>query len=79
MADPSRPPFDAVGDLYLAGAPIMGTYQGVRAGHGMNNALLRALFADLDAWEMVETSADGIETVVQDWKQLEAAPIAAIA
>jgi hypothetical protein len=37
------------------------------------------LFADLDAWEMVETSADGIETVVQDWKQLEAAPIAAIA
>ena len=70
---------DAVGDLYLAGAPIMGTYQGVRAGHGMNNALLRALFADLDAWEMVETSADGIETVVQDWKQLEAAPIAAIA
>ena len=70
---------DAVGDLYLAGAPIMGTYQGVRAGHGMNNALLRALFADLDAWEIVETSPDGIETVVQDWKQLEAAPIAAIA
>ena len=31
---------DAVGDLYLAGAPIVGSYQGVRAGHGLNNALL---------------------------------------
>ena len=70
---------DAVGDLYLAGAPIMGSYQGIRAGHGMNNALLRALFADLDAWEMVETSTDGLEVVVPDWNTLEAAPIAAIA
>ena len=44
---------DAVGDLYLAGAPILGAYAGVRPGHAMNNQLLRALFADQDAWEMV--------------------------
>lgn len=41
---------DAVGDLYLAGAPILGHYHGERAGHGLNNQLLRALFADDAAW-----------------------------
>ena len=42
---------DAVGDLYLAGAPIIGSFQGVCSGHATNNALLRALFADPDAWK----------------------------
>ncbi|WP_281825757.1 UDP-3-O-acyl-N-acetylglucosamine deacetylase [Jannaschia rubra] len=37
---------DALGDLALAGAPILGRYTGVRAGHAMTNRLLRALFAD---------------------------------
>lgn len=37
---------DALGDLALAGAPILGRYQGVRAGHAMTNKLLHALFAD---------------------------------
>lgn len=41
---------DAVGDLALAGAPIIGRYEGVRAGHEMTNRLLRALFAEPDAW-----------------------------
>ncbi len=41
---------DAVGDLYLAGLPIMGHYHGHKAGHGLNNQLLRALFADPDAY-----------------------------
>jgi UDP-3-O-[3-hydroxymyristoyl] N-acetylglucosamine deacetylase len=41
---------DAVGDLYLAGAPIIGHFHGVRSGHATNNRLLRALFADPDAW-----------------------------
>lgn len=41
---------DAVGDLYLAGGPILGHYQGLRPGHAMNNAILRALFADAGAW-----------------------------
>ena len=41
---------DAVGDLYLAGAPIIGCFTGARSGHAANNALLRALFADREAW-----------------------------
>ena len=36
---------DALGDLALAGAPILGAYRGVRAGHGATNRLLRKLFA----------------------------------
>ena len=41
---------DAVGDLYLAGAPIVGHFHGVRSGHALNNQLLRALFTDRSAW-----------------------------
>ena len=41
---------DALGDLALAGGPILGRYVGVRAGHAMTNKLLRALFAQPDAW-----------------------------
>ena len=37
---------DALGDLGLAGAPILGRYTGIRSGHEMTNRLLRALFAD---------------------------------
>lgn len=43
---------DALGDLALAGAPILGRYTGHRAGHAMTNALLRALFAQPDAYRM---------------------------
>lgn len=45
---------DAVGDLFLAGAPILGRYTGVRAGHALTNRLLRALFADPTAFCFVE-------------------------
>jgi UDP-3-O-[3-hydroxymyristoyl] N-acetylglucosamine deacetylase len=44
---------DAVGDLALAGAPILGAYRGVRAGHGPTNRLLRQLFATPGAFEHV--------------------------
>ena len=49
---------DAIGDLYLAGGPIIGAYEGAKAGHAMNNALLHALFADDDAWEIVPLYVD---------------------
>lgn len=45
---------DALGDLHTAGAPILGRYTGVRAGHAMTNRLLRALFADPTAWRLVK-------------------------
>jgi UDP-3-O-[3-hydroxymyristoyl] N-acetylglucosamine deacetylase len=41
---------DSVGDLYLAGAPIIGHFHGCRSGHALNNQLLRAMFADESAW-----------------------------
>ncbi len=44
---------DAIGDLYLAGAPILGLYDGVKAGHAINNEILHALFASDDNWEYV--------------------------
>ena len=52
---------DAVGDLALAGAPLIGRYEGSRAGHAMNNRVLRALFADRSAWEIVELGANSEE------------------
>ncbi len=44
---------DALGDLYTAGAPILGRYTGIRAGHAMTNKLLHTLFADPSAYKMV--------------------------
>jgi UDP-3-O-[3-hydroxymyristoyl] N-acetylglucosamine deacetylase len=41
---------DAIGDMALAGAPLLGKFHGLRSGHGINNALLRALFADPEAF-----------------------------
>ena len=48
---------DALGDLYTAGAPILGRYTGTRAGHAMTNRLLQALFADPAAWRYVQCDA----------------------
>ncbi|MGY6412173.1 MAG: UDP-3-O-acyl-N-acetylglucosamine deacetylase [Alkalilacustris sp.] len=48
---------DAVGDLALAGAPILGRYSGVRAGHALTAALVARLFATPEAWEWVEADA----------------------
>lgn len=45
---------DAIGDLYLAGSPILGEYDGLKAGHAMNNALLHAMFASSDNWTYVD-------------------------
>jgi UDP-3-O-[3-hydroxymyristoyl] N-acetylglucosamine deacetylase len=45
---------DAVGDLALAGRPILGSYRSVRGGHRLNAHVLKALFADKSAWTMVE-------------------------
>lgn len=49
---------DALGDLALAGLPILGRYTGERAGHMLTNRLLRALFADPTAWRVVECSPE---------------------
>ena len=47
---------DAMGDLALAGAPILGRYSGHRAGHALTNQLLKALFAAPDAFRLVDVA-----------------------
>jgi UDP-3-O-[3-hydroxymyristoyl] N-acetylglucosamine deacetylase len=42
---------DAIGDLYIAGHPILGAFSAYKSGHALNNVLLRALLADATAWE----------------------------
>lgn len=44
---------DAIGDLYLLGRSLIGSFSGYKSGHALNNRLLRALMADESAWEMV--------------------------
>jgi UDP-3-O-[3-hydroxymyristoyl] N-acetylglucosamine deacetylase len=50
---------DAVGDLYLAGHPILGAYEGFKSGHALNNKLVRALLATPTAWEEVSFDSAG--------------------
>ena len=45
---------DALGDLALAGAPLLGTYRSVCGGHKLNHAVLSALMADTSAWILVD-------------------------
>lgn len=45
---------DAIGDLALAGLPLIGAYRSVRGGHKLNHAVLCALMADPTAWTVVD-------------------------
>ena len=53
---------DAVGDLYLSGAPIRGHYRGVRAGHYMTNELLKALFAESASWRFIGHAGEEVSS-----------------
>ena len=53
---------DSVGDLYLAGAPIKGAFQGRRSGHAINHMVVRALLADHDAWRFATETEDEADT-----------------
>lgn len=48
---------DALGDLFLAGAPLLGRYVGERSGHAVTNALLTELFSTNGAWAFVTVNA----------------------
>ena len=49
---------DAIGDLYVLGAPLLGRYEGVKAGHALNNLLVRELLANPQAWREVTRVPD---------------------
>jgi UDP-3-O-[3-hydroxymyristoyl] N-acetylglucosamine deacetylase len=60
---------DAIGDLYLLGHPLIGQYTAFKSGHGLNNALARALLARQDAFEVTTfKGADDVPSVFQDWQ-----------
>jgi UDP-3-O-[3-hydroxymyristoyl] N-acetylglucosamine deacetylase len=48
---------DVIGDLALAGLPLLGAYRSLRGGHKLNHAVLTALMADRSAWRVVESEA----------------------
>jgi UDP-3-O-[3-hydroxymyristoyl] N-acetylglucosamine deacetylase len=54
---------DAIGDLYVLGAPILGRFEGELAGHEVNNALIRALLARAEAWRAITLVEDLAEAV----------------
>jgi UDP-3-O-[3-hydroxymyristoyl] N-acetylglucosamine deacetylase len=56
---------DAVGDLYLAGGPLLGRFRGSRSSHALNRRLLEVLFADQDAWTMTSVA----NAPFGDWRE----------
>lgn len=57
---------DCIGDLYLAGGPVVGRFIGHRAGHHVNNQLLQAVFADRSAWTSAHLEAAPVPAI-NDW------------
>jgi UDP-3-O-[3-hydroxymyristoyl] N-acetylglucosamine deacetylase len=55
---------DAVGDLYTLGAPIIGRFEGVYAGHALNNLLCRALLERPRAWRLVSGATAALAEAV---------------
>ena len=56
---------DAIGDLYLAGKPLLAAYSAHKSGHALNNEVLRALLNDPEAWEIVSfTDAETVPPAV---------------
>jgi UDP-3-O-[3-hydroxymyristoyl] N-acetylglucosamine deacetylase len=62
---------DAIGDLALAGAPIIGHFRGVRSGHALNRRVLEALFATPESWCWTTMGAAPVATAWQQ-RQLRA-------
>jgi UDP-3-O-[3-hydroxymyristoyl] N-acetylglucosamine deacetylase len=61
---------DAIGDLYLAGKPLVARYVACKSGHGLNNQLVRALLARQDCWELVsyESRDTAPAAFTRDWQ-----------
>jgi UDP-3-O-[3-hydroxymyristoyl] N-acetylglucosamine deacetylase len=62
---------DAIGDLYLLGHPLIGSFSAYKSGHSLNNRLLRRLVAHSDAWELV-TYTDNEEAPISFIRTLPA-------
>ncbi len=58
---------DAVGDMYLLGSPVIGHFKGFKAGHTLNNLLLRKLLANQQAWEYVTFDDKEASSLAKNW------------
>lgn len=56
---------DAIGDLALAGAPILGCYRSYRGGHKLNSLVLKELLSDREAFDFVEAATTSQTRVSQ--------------
>ena len=72
---------DALGDLYLAGSPIIGRFRGLCSGHYLNNMLLHALFANPEAWryDVLRTTMVRKPVVSRAWQRNEKTELVASA
>ena len=64
---------DAIGDLYLCGHPLLAAYSAHKAGHALNNQILRVLLEDRSAWEIVTFEQPGLTPAAVS-HQFELAP-----
>jgi UDP-3-O-[3-hydroxymyristoyl] N-acetylglucosamine deacetylase len=70
---------DCVGDLYLAGCPILAHVQCIRSGHSLSHKLLKSLFSDQSAWKFETFSSSGRDGVHQASAPNTPEPVAATA
>jgi UDP-3-O-[3-hydroxymyristoyl] N-acetylglucosamine deacetylase len=63
---------DAIGDLYLAGHPLLAKFSAYKSGHALNNQLLRKMFADSLTYELVTFASEAQAPRLAAW-ELEAA------
>ena len=61
---------DAIGDLYLLGNSLIGAFEAYKSGHALNNALLRELLSQEDAWEIVTFEGSELESPISYVKPL---------
>jgi UDP-3-O-[3-hydroxymyristoyl] N-acetylglucosamine deacetylase len=59
---------DAIGDLYLAGHPLLAKFTAFKSGHALNNQLLRKLFADQEAYELVSFTSEQKAPQLASWE-----------
>lgn len=64
---------DCLGDLYLAGAPILGAVESVRAGHALNHRLLTTLLGDPTAWREITLDSAATQPVDREMGRSRAA------
>ena len=58
---------DAIGDLYIAGKPLLAAYTSFKGGHALNNKLLRKLLADETAYDIVSFTPAGFAALAPAW------------